>query len=157
MAGPHRGGTGEILSLLDLIEEHEQAFAYDWRTRFGLPLSSLFDGSMAWHEAWNLTRELLSDPTSRVATATAGWSEPMSREAQVLADLFDLTVGIHAGKRRPRSYPRPWDEGPKRYGKTDLPRAQVLAILASRGHGVQPPSRDSRGRIHGPDGRYLKG
>lgn len=111
---------------------------------------------MSWGEAWDLTSVLLQDPTSRVAVAVGGWEEPMSREAQILADIFDLTAGIHSGKRRPKPYPRPWDtDGRRKFGKTNRPTAEVVAILAARGHGTQ--KRDTRGRIHGPDGRYMKG
>lgn len=151
-----RDEPGKLIRLLDLITEHEQAFAYDWRTKFGQPLSVVFDGSMAWHESWDLTQQLLSDPTSAVHAAVADWAHPTTREALVAADLFDLTASIASGKRQPKPYPRPWDPQPKRMGDTGgRTREQIEAILASL-HAPEA-TRDARGRLHGPDGRYVKG
>lgn len=157
-----RGGVrhrpGKLLSLLDLIAEHEQAFAYDWRTRFGEPLQAVFDGRMAWHETWDLSRALMADPTSQTYAALAGWPWPMSREAQILADQFDLTAAINAGKgKTPKPYPRPWHPRPQQYGSTgDRTREEVEAILAARRGPVAV--RDARGRLHDPTtGRFAKG
>lgn len=85
MAGaPVRWEPGEILELLDLIGEHEEAFVYDWRNRFGTSLESVFDGSMSWHEAYSLTLELAKDPSSRVGAALVGWQFPLSMEAMAM-------------------------------------------------------------------------
>jgi hypothetical protein len=122
-----------------VIAEHEAAFAYDWRTRFGLPLAAVFDGRMTWGETWALTQVLLADPSSQVSAAVAGWRWPMSRESLALADLWDLTfrMGKKAGSL---AYPRPW-AGPKtRIGDTGhLSQDRIRAELAARGHGVAVP------------------
>lgn len=110
MAEGRRCRSGGIQALLDLIEEHPGAFAYDWRTRFHLPLSAALDGSMTWHEAWLLTRELASDPTSRVAMAINGWDTPWSRESAILADTYDLHQRMNIPKNKSSQfvpYPRP--------------------------------------------------
>lgn len=151
-----RHGPGKLLSLLDLIGEHEQAFAYDWRSRFGLPLASVFDGSMAWHESWDLSRALIADPSSRVYAAVAGWPYPMSRQEQILADAFDLTAAINSGKRSPKPYPRPWHERPEKYGSTGgRTREEIEAILAAKRGPVA--KQDALGRWHDPStGRFVK-
>lgn len=117
----------------------------------------VFDGRMAWHESWHLTRELLTDPTSHAAAAVADWSHPLSREGMALLDLFDLLAIVNSGRRKPRPVPRPWDPKPKRMGKTNRSRDEVIAILASRGHGTAQLKRDRNGRLHGARGRFMKG
>lgn len=54
------------------MEHHRGALAYDWRTRFGLPLTAIFDGSLSWHSAWLYTEQLMLDPTSRVFQSVNG-------------------------------------------------------------------------------------
>lgn len=114
---------------------------------------------MAWHETWNLTQELVRDPTSHVAASIAEWVHPISHESMVLRDLYDLLAHVNSGRRKPKPYPRPWDPKPKRMGSTGgRNREQVLALLRSRGHGVRPPlRRDRNGRLHGAQGRFVTG
>lgn len=93
---------------------------------------------MAWHEAWDLTQELLHDPTSRVAAAVAEWTHPISHEAMALLDLYDLLAIVNSGKKKPKPYPRPWDPKPVKHGGTNgRTQEEVRAILAARG-----PQRD---------------
>ena len=99
-----------------------------------MPLSALFDGGMTWGEAWNLTRELLADTSSHVFAAVNGWTHPVAREALVLADVYDLLARAHTTKGKPKPYPRPWDERPKRLGRATRPQRQIRAALAARGH-----------------------
>lgn len=114
---------------------------------------------MAWHETWDLTQELVKDPTSRVAAAVAEWSHPITHESMVLRDLYDLLAIVNSGRTKPRPYPRPWDNRRNRT-KSSLPRERIREILVQRramneaGAHIQ---RDSRGRLHGPNGRYVKG
>lgn len=128
-AGRRRQGNvaPPILTLLDLFEEHRSAFAYDWRTRFGMALSDVGDG-MDWGEAWDLTQILAGDPTSRVASAINGWPHPWTWDAMVLADLYDRFVEANS-KRKPKSYPRPWDEKPKKFGTASMTTSQMRALL----------------------------
>lgn len=89
---------------------------------------------MDWREAWSLTRTLISDGTSRLGAAVAGWDRPWSPEAWILADLWDLLAQVYS-KRKPRPYPRPNAPKPKRLGKkTTLPQHVIRAALAARGH-----------------------
>lgn len=143
-----RGFSPPILTLLDLFEEHKAAFEYDWRTRFGLPLYEVGE-SMSYGEAWRLTDLLRADPSSQLASTLAGWEHPASRESMALMDLYDLQ---HASKSRkkPKPYPRPWgDKDRKRFGKTDMTREQVIAVLSRFGHSMGKPTRrrDARGRF----------
>lgn len=88
---------------------------------------------MSLGEAWRLTLQLGQDPSSAVAAALARWDHPLSREALLLADLFDLEHTVNA-RTRPKPHPmRPFtaDDRQKRHlgntaGRT---RPQVLAIL----------------------------
>jgi hypothetical protein len=85
---------------------------------------------MAWHETWDLTAELLRDPTSRVAAAVAEWTHPLSHEGMALRDLYDLLAHVNSGRNKPQPYPRPWDGQQQKPQK--LPRERVQAILAAR-------------------------
>lgn len=104
-----RREPGGIRWLLDLIEEHRPALEYDWRTRFGLPLTAVGTAAMSWGEACRLVGELAAEPSSHTAAALGGWSHPWSWEATAVADLWELTAGLHTakGKESP-DYPRPW-------------------------------------------------
>jgi hypothetical protein len=151
VAGRRRHEPPGILGLLDLIEEHRAAFAYDWRTRFHLPLDALDDGRMSLAEACLLLRGLAADPSSHVAAALGGWSHPMSREALIAADTWDLLAAAHSDKkRRTKPYPRPWKStGPRTSllrNKRTRSQEEIRAILASRG--PQPVEE-----VTEPDGR----
>lgn len=139
MARSRSGGTGKIAALLRLVNEHETAIEYDWRVRFGLGFGAVFTGEVTWGEAWSLTSELLRDPSSHLAAAVAGWVHPWSREAAVLADLYDAFVMANTDKRRRSSvkpYPRPWKSTQQRtYSKAPtVSQRTVRAALAARGH-----------------------
>lgn len=150
MAAALRSDRPPILTLLDAMDEHLGAFEYDWRERFNRPLSEVFSGAMSWREAWNLTHELLLDSSSRIGAAFAGLAYPMSREAFILVDLYDLQHASKA-KRKIKPYPRPNDSKPdvKRVGKTSLPPERVRALLQ-----LNAPTR--AGRKRGPNGRFVK-
>lgn len=121
-----------------MIEEHPAALTYDWRTRFGLPLASILDSRLSWHEAWLLLGQLLSDPTSHTFAAVAGWRYPWSHEAKVLADLYDLTQAANTEKKkrsRIKPYPRPWKHRRgTRSRKPTVDQATIRAALIARGH-----------------------
>jgi len=122
------------------MDEHRAAFAYDWRTRFGLPLAALRDGRMTLVEANDLTQELLSDPSSHVAAAVGGLKHPFSQESFILADLFDLMQYTNADPKKRSSvkpYPRPFDAkkaSGRRSKKPTATQEQIDAALAARGH-----------------------
>lgn len=66
---------------------------------------------MTYGEALRLAGVLARDPGSQVAAAVAGWEYPMTREAAIGADQYDLAHAVAAGGRsRPKPYPRPWDK-----------------------------------------------
>lgn len=135
MDGALGGHAGGIRQLLDLIEEHREAFDYDWRTRFSLPADVIGTDEMDWREAWSLTRTLISDGSSRLGATVAGWDRPWSPEAWILADLWDLLAAVNTERRRrPKPYPRPNAPKPTRFGRATLPQHQIRAALAARGH-----------------------
>lgn len=138
MAEGLRGHCGGILWLLDLIEEHRGAVRYDWRTRLGSSADLIGTAAMPWGEAVDVIRVLRADPSSMIAAALAGWTHPVSREALVLADLFDLTHmlawGQNGGKGpKPKPYPRPWKQQTpgRQYGKA-RPLSELQARLRAR-------------------------
>ena len=88
---------------------------------------------MSWREAIALTLELINDPSSHVAASLQGWSYPWTREAFVLADLFDLLHRANA-KQKPRAYPRPNDRSAKRSVKPTVSQEVIRKALAARGH-----------------------
>lgn len=128
-----RGLGPFLLILLDAVEKHRAAIEYDWRAVFGVPFSDVEKGRMSLGEACRLLSVLAGDPSSKTAAAMEGWPYTFSREAMVLADLYDLTHSIAAQGKRVRPYPRPWpDVDTSRLGKTSLPQDKVRALLARR-------------------------
>jgi hypothetical protein len=115
---------GGILKVLKLIEDHGQAFVYDFRSRFGLGMSDV--GTVVpWGEVVNLVLVLLRDPSSWLHTSVNGWSHPISYEWPVLASIYDLHAQVNS-KRKPKPFPRPWaNAGVKR----PKPRANAREIL----------------------------
>lgn len=120
MAG--RGGAGGIFTLLELIEERRGPLEYDFRTRFHLPLSTV-GREMAWGEAIRLIRIIRSDPSSMLTAAVEGWTHPVSREAAIAMDQYDLTYAA-TGAKKPHRYPRPF--------KTDDRERRKLGNAAGR-------------------------
>lgn len=137
MVGWCRGGG--IGWLLDLIEEHRPALEYDWRTRFGLPLTCVGGDAMTFGEACRMVDQLARDPSSRTAASLAGWDHPWTWEAAVLADLFDVTAAAWSSKPG-KPYPRPWPRSGGERHRPDvsgMTREQVVAALARmRGGGA---------------------
>jgi hypothetical protein len=127
---------GGAFGFLGLIHRHRGAVEYDWRTRFGL---GLFDigRMMSIHEAARLAEILLHDPSSETAAAVQGWDYPISREALVNLDLFDLTLLANSDPKKPK--PKPHGMRPFKAAKTETQygnaggrsREQVEAILAA--------------------------
>jgi len=133
---------GGILGLLDLIDASRGAFEYDFRTRFREPLDIIGE-SMGWGEAMRLVRILLDDPSSAVAAARAGWKYPISREALILMDHFDVTVMAHSDPKKNKAKPhggRPFEierRDIQKFGNTGgRTRAEVVAILNGMGHSL---------------------
>ena len=116
------------------------AFAYDWRTRFGLPITAVFDGRMSWAEAWDLFLELMRDPSSHVAATLGDWEYPLGREGLILSDFIDITRQIHTKPRqrsRMEPYPRPFEvERPSvtKSRKPTVDQATIRRAMRKLGH-----------------------
>lgn len=96
-------------------------------------------------EAWRLTNELLSDVSSHVCVAMAEWDYPTSREAMVLADLYDLEWQSVKRRGQFKPYPRPFQiDGRKKFGKTDLTPEQAREALRRVGPMPRHVTRDGR-------------
>ena len=87
---------------------------------------------MTYGEAYRLTVILSADPATALAAAVNEWDAPRSREWFLLADNFDL-MAKGFGFKRPKPYPRP-GTGPRKRGRTNMTRAQVVAVLNQHGH-----------------------
>lgn len=138
MAG--RGVAGGIDALLELIEEHRAAVAYDWRSRFHLPPTAIGD-EMPWDEAIGHIRTLQADPSSAIFAAVAGWAHPMTREALLLADLFDLEHLVNADPKKGRPKPhsmRPVKHEDRQVQRIGNPgsrtREELVTYLSGLGH-----------------------
>jgi hypothetical protein len=107
-----RGDAPGILTLLVLIRRHRGAYEFDWRTRFGVPLSDVPE-RMSWGEAVRLSRELAHEPTSHVAAALAGWEYPVSREWVALR-----AVHARLGGKKDHPLPAPWERASKIRGES---------------------------------------
>lgn len=108
MAGGLGRLCGGIRGLVDLIDEHHDAFAHDWWSTYGISPDSI-GNQMSWRDAIGCARTLRADPASAIAAALEGWTNPISREALLLMDVFDLEHAVNS-KRTPKPHPgRPWD------------------------------------------------
>lgn len=104
---------------------------------------------MSIREAWNLTIELMQDPSSRVFAAVCDWEYPMSREAFILADIHDRFTAVNF--KSPKPYPRPLPDGKRRSKAPTVDQATVRRALAARGHGrtsTTPPLAPKRDPRH---------
>lgn len=80
---------------------------YDFLTRFGVGLEVVGD-EWSWGRALRMVNILRADPSSALAAALEGWDHPITREALILMDLFDLEHAVNA-KKKPKPHPgRPW-------------------------------------------------
>lgn len=127
------GHAGKIDGLLDLLDEQPAAVTYDWWARFHQSPRVIGTDLMPWSEAIALVQTLRSDPSSAIAAALEGWDRPVSTEALVLMDLFDLDITVNS-KNRPELHPgRPYkqkSERRERHGNAaGRTPAQVLALL----------------------------
>ena len=126
---------GGAFGFLGLIHRHRGAVEYDWRTRFGIGLADIGQ-EMSLHEAARLAEILLHDPSSEIAAAVQGWDYPISREALVNLDLFDLTLLANSDPRKGKPKPhgmRPFKStNTERFGNTGgRSRAEIEEILAA--------------------------
>jgi len=136
--------AGGIRELVELIDEHQGPFEYDWRTRFHLPLSVVGE-SMSWGEARRLVTQLCLDPSSHVAAALLGWSYPVSHEWLVGVSVRQLTAAAHF--KDPAPYPVPWESSSQSSGsrvgtaaEQVLTQEQIDQLLAQNsGRALSPP------------------
>lgn len=136
------GSGGEILGLLDLIEEHRAAVSYDFRTRFHLS-AGVIGTEVDWAEAVDLVGILRADPSSAIAAAIEGWDYPISREALAILDLYDLTMAANSDPKKgppKRHGGRPMkidDRNRQQIGKMgSRTREEVVAFVRGLGHNI---------------------
>jgi len=100
---------------------------------------------MTWGEALRLVRILTLDPSSQAAAAVAEWDHPISREAVILADLYDLQHQSKS-KKKVTPYPRPFGSRRRKKVKPSpsLSQDQIIAALRSAGHTAPLPTSETR-------------
>lgn len=82
---------------------------------------------------------LRADPSSAIAAAIEGWDHPISREALVLMDLFDLEHSVNSKKTPKPHHGRPWaskGEVKRRGNAAGRTHEQVRQILNAHGHNL---------------------
>ncbi len=134
---------GKSWGLLAVLREHRAAIEYDWWSRFGRGLRSI-GPEMSLSEAARLVEIIRADPSSALAASIGGWDYPVSREAAVLMDLWDLEAMKGAGKKAPR-YHRPYKTAGQRERVGDAAghsQADVIDLLtrARRGEIALSPA-----------------
>lgn len=99
------------------------------RSRFGLSLNDIGD-TITYLEALYIINVLERDPSSWFQAAIHEWTQPVSKEWMILANLYDLMAAVNS-KKKPKQYPRPWpDDGITRLGsKKPQKRSDVIAAL----------------------------
>lgn len=134
MAGRRGRGAGGIAGLVQLIERHRGAFEYDWRTRFGLPLSAVPE-FMDWGEALRLVKILGADPSSQIGAAVSGWEFAATWEYLAIADLIDLQRVRTKWRKKPGPYRRPWDKKPTVHGRHSAVSVEQWKAMKQRREG----------------------
>jgi len=123
-----RGKPGGIIKVVELIDDHTPAFAYDFRRRFGLGLDDL-GSTVPWPEVVYLVSVLIRDPSSWLQTSINNWHHPISYEWAALAAQYDLHAQVNS-KRKPKLYPRPWKDAGGGVTRKGTPRRDAREILA---------------------------
>lgn len=102
---------------------------YDFRSRFNLSPWD-FGQAISWLDAVYLTAGLMKESESRLQAASNGWKYPISRDAIILTQIFDL-LAMSNSKRKPKPYPMPWpDPNKKRLGsRKKASRKEVIETL----------------------------
>lgn len=68
--------------------------------------------TVPWEEVVYLTVILLGDPTSWLAAAKGKWSHPIDYNWTIAAATYDLLATVNS-KRKPKPWPRPWEQTEK--------------------------------------------
>ena len=119
--------SGGILSLVQIIEEHDRALEYDLMTRTGRTLSEYLEmGASGRIALISFINYLPPDAALRRAmnpdNETAEWNTTMKTNA-ILADIFDAFVAANTKKgTKPKAYPRPKQK--QTIGKGAIPVSQ---------------------------------
>lgn len=123
--------------LFGVLRDHRGAVEYDISTRFPnrCPLGLRSVGvTITLMEMARLLQIVRADPSSALAAAVEGWDHPVSREAAILMDLWDLEAA-KSGIKQPPTYPRVWKvTGPsEQYGDAaGRSPEEVKALLRER-------------------------
>lgn len=87
---------------------------------------------MSIREAFSLIVMLGRDSSSWTHAAVNKWRHPASREWQLFADLWDLTLMANSEKGSRSEYPRPWPKQSSALGANSaLHPEKALALLHS--------------------------
>jgi hypothetical protein len=133
-------GSGGILRLLEIRDQHPAELAYDFRSRFNLSYLDIGD-TVTYLETVQLVSILVKDPTSWLASVLYDWKQPVSREWAVLADVYDLLAMVNS-KKKPKPFPRPWPtDGEGHIGRANQNPAEVKRRLELMNPKEKPDGR----------------
>lgn len=118
------GDSGGILSLVQVIRDHDRALEYDLMTRTGRTLSEYMDkGAAGMVALLSFINYLPADSALRSETdpqdEIGEWNTTRKTNI-ILADLFDVFVSANTKKgRKAKQYPRPKQK--KKIGSGAIP------------------------------------
>lgn len=133
--GRARERRPKSLILVGLLLGHPAAgaLAYDWRARFGLPLSAARDGSMRWAEAWALTEQILRDPYSHTYSTLRGDTHQPHPALDAALTTIELWATAKSGPGKiPVRITRPWAGTPPPPGATASSASRDATASAQR-------------------------
>ena len=129
MAEGFFGCAGGIFSLLDLIEQHQEALEYEL-IREGLRLRDLPSEAFNWRDLFVLIRRWQKTPGNAFAAALNGGAEVPAWGEQVLALVYDALQAVafilkHGKGQRPKRLTRWWEKRKEqKFGSAPIPLAQ---------------------------------
>lgn len=126
------GPPGGIFELLDFVEEHWTAIAFDLRDRFKISIEAVTSGELLFGESIALVEGLMAEQGTRTHAAVAGWAWPMTRAEHFAQMQLAAFLNVHRDRDKhpaPMSFPVPW---PDPDAVTPAEREALVAELERR-------------------------
>lgn len=122
---------GEVLGLLQALEEHTGALEHDLRARLHIDgVRDLLSDRYSWRERVQVYWALTAQMDTLVKASTEGWDRPWSQTSQILVDMWNLLLTANSKKKpSPNAY-YPSPVGRKRQGSKAKTLAQARARMA---------------------------
>jgi hypothetical protein len=120
--------AGGSLRLLQLVEEHRPALAFDFRDRIHNSLSAIGD-TIAYGEAWDLVTELANEFGTHTHASVHKWEFPARFGELIAVEHAEWTANRYRDREKapePITFPRPWRD--ESYVEPEE-RERLLAVL----------------------------